>query len=409
MNGTIPLDSRVRDLHIGYIASMKRSLPSFVYREIKELMDLGVSITLFATKQGKGIYMPDRSWRFYPLRPVRTLGWQPLAFASRPAQYTRLFGEALRSRSLLHFAIACDFARAMERHRVTAIHCVEGLHSMYIGYYCKKLLGLPLSVMIHADSLYIGSKWPVFRDALRACDQIATVCEYNRVKLVEEFGIPQEKIKVVRLCVDTEAFGPSNKINILIVGQFSMRKGHDTLFKAVRALRRPDIHVWVVGDGTWGNGDYADVRGLAREIGIQAQVTFFGSVSEDLLRILYRSCDVFCLPSRTYIVKEGLPVSLMEAMASERPVISTRHAGIPELVPDILVEEDDFDGVARAIAYLADNPDVRERMGKRNRAIVEQHYSIRNIEQIRDLFLEEALNAEGNDYRRGRVRRLSVS
>lgn len=107
-----------------------------------------------------------------------------------------------------------------------------------------------------------------------------------------------------------------------------------------------------------------------------------------MLKYLYQACDIFCLPSRTYVVKEGLPVSLMEAMASERPLISTRHAGIPELVPDILIEENDSEGLANAIARLADNPEMRKSMGKRNRSIVEDRYSKRNVQQLRELFEE---------------------
>jgi colanic acid/amylovoran biosynthesis glycosyltransferase len=148
-------------------------------------------------------------------------------------------------------------------------------------------------------------------------------------------------------------------------------------------------------------GDYEDVQGLAHELGVADRVTFFGSVSESVLRVLYQTCDVFCLPSRKYVVNEGLPVSLMEAMACAKPVISTRHAGIPELVPEILVEENDVAGLARALAYLADHPQVRHEMGLRNRKIVEREYSAANVAQMEELLTSEPRansRQEGKDY-----------
>jgi glycosyltransferase involved in cell wall biosynthesis len=81
-------------------------------------------------------------------------------------------------------------------------------------------------------------------------------------------------------------------------------------------------------------------------------------------------------------VGEGLPVALMEAMAYRKPIVATRHTGIPELVPDILVDENDVTGLAAAIARLADDPALRESMGKRNRMIVENDYSNANVLQL---------------------------
>jgi glycosyltransferase involved in cell wall biosynthesis len=107
-------------------------------------------------------------------------------------------------------------------------------------------------------------------------------------------------------------------------------------------------------------------------------------VSDDVLRILYSSCDVFCLPSQFGLdgVGEGLPVALMEAMAHGKPVISTTHTAIPELVPDILVPERDAPALANAIATLADNPQVRREMGRRNRDIIARDFSNRNVESL---------------------------
>jgi glycosyltransferase involved in cell wall biosynthesis len=401
---------------IAYITTMKRGLPTFVYRELEQLTASGVSLAIFTTKYAPGLYMPKPDWPLVRLRPVRVALAQPWRCLHSPRRYARLLTLACRTRSVVDFLIGSDYVGQMRRLDVSAIHCVEGLHALAIGYYCHALTGLSLSVTIHADALYMGADWPIVRTALHACRFVTTVCEFNRRKLIDEFGLVPERVRVVRLGVDTESLRPDSSIKVLIVGQFSQRKGHEMLLRAVRALGRDDIRVWVVGEGTWGSvGDYVDVRRLARDLGVEDRVTFFGSVSDEVLRVLYQTCDIFCLPSRKYVVNEGLPVSLMEAMACAKPVISTRHAGIPELVSDILVEENDADGLARALAHLADHPGVRQAMGQRNRQIVVQNYSTSNVTHMQRLFestseprsvFRPEVDDESVSYRRSGIHRV---
>lgn len=379
-------------MRLAYIVSMKRGLPAFVYREIVALRALGSEPVLFTTKQGQGIYMPPADMPHYALlKPLRLIWGQLSCLAKNPLLYMSLLWEALRAGSLVHFIAAATFAPIMAREQVEMIYCQEALHSMFIGYLAQRLLGgqrvldVPLVVMIHTDGLYIGRQWRIFDRALAACQQVLTVSEYNRNVLRDQFDIAPERVQVVRLGVDVSAFCPDERLSILIVAQFAKRKGHDLLLRAVKQLGRDDLVVWVVGEGTWGVGDYVDVRALVAELGMEKQVVFWGSCTEAPLRELYHHCDIFCLPSRTFIIAEGVPVSLMEAMASARPVISTRHAGIPELVQDILVAEEDVDELAEAIAYLADHPEVRQQMGDRNRQIVMERFDSGNVRRLHEL------------------------
>lgn len=373
-------------MRVAYITTMKKGLPAFVYRELEQLAASGTQIAVFTTKHAPGLYMPHSDWPLVRLQPALVALRQPWHFLRSPKRYGQLLAEARHTRSLADFSIGCDYAMQMRRLEVEAIHCVEGLHALAVGYYCHAMTGLPLSVTIHADALYMGADWPIVHRALHACRFVTTVCEFNRRKLIEEFGLPREQVHVVRLFVDLETLRPDAAVKVLIVGQFSKRKGHETLLRALQVLNRQDIRLWVVGGGTWGSvGDDVDVPQLARDLGVADRVTFFGSVSDQVLRTLYQACDVFCLPSRKYVVNEGLPVSLMEAMACGKPVISTCHAGIPELVPDILVKEEDFGALADALALLADHPDLRREMGERNRHIVEQDYSAANVKQMQHL------------------------
>jgi len=116
-------------------------------------------------------------------------------------------------------------------------------------------------------------------------------------------------------------------------------------------------------------------------------VAFFGRQSGTALRALFRACDVFCLPCRVDGSgnAEGFPNVLIEAMAVGKPVITTRHVEIPRLIPELLVDENDVAGLAAAIQQVYESQPLRERLGKQNRRIAENTFSVRNAGQTKDI------------------------
>jgi colanic acid/amylovoran biosynthesis glycosyltransferase len=89
--------------------------------------------------------------------------------------------------------------------------------------------------------------------------------------------------------------------------------------------------------------------------------------------------------------REGIPVSLMEAMACGMPILSTMHSGIPELVEHgrsgFLVPERDADALAEKLSYLLENPEIWQEMGVAGRACVEQYYNIHRLNgQLVDVY-----------------------
>ena len=151
------------------------------------------------------------------------------------------------------------------------------------------------------------------------------------------------------------------------------------MFKAVKKLNQNDIEIWIVGDkGT--EDRTVDVEALAQEVGIASQVAFFGRLSKNALKAVYRECDVFCLPSRTDRagVAEGFPTAIAEAMAFGKPVISTRHVEIPRVLPEIVVDENDVDGLAEAIRQTYESEALRERLGQQNQALAQKLFTTDN-------------------------------
>jgi len=154
--------------------------------------------------------------------------------------------------------------------------------------------------------------------------------------------------------------GEREDVILLHIGRFSLQKNHKLLIEAFAlALREcPKMRLWLVGDGELRSA----VEKLVAEKGLQPQVTFLG-IRTDVAELLSQ-CDIFVLSSDW----EGMPLTVLEAMATGRAVISTSAGGVPELVEDgvngILVPLGDAEALAKAFLRLADESELCQHMGQ---------------------------------------------
>lgn len=191
----------------------------------------------------------------------------------------------------------------------------------------------------------------------------------------------------------TEAFAreldlPADRVVVGVVASLSPIKDHATLLRAVAALARnwPSLHVVLVGaDG----GSRTALELLVRELGLENRVRFAGlRPSQPSAHHLF---DISALTS----VSEGMPNSILEAMAAARPVVATRVGAIPDAVVDgetgLLVPPHDPDAVAAALESLLRDPDRRVRAGAAGRARAQAQYSPAGVVgRLRDLYHELA-------------------
>jgi len=215
----------------------------------------------------------------------------------------------------------------------------------------------------------------------------------------------QGKVAVISQGVETARFHPSveghsvrmihglsekTKV-VLFVGaltRWHSYKGPDVLIKAFRMVKDEinESHLIVVGGGELLGGNVA----LARDLGLQGQVTFAGSVSEELLPKYYASCDLLVLPSRDE--SEGYGLVILEAMAAGKPVVGSRVGGIPDVIRDhetgLLVEPNDSPKLAEAITTLLLDDKLRRSMGLAARRFAEDHDWERVTSEVETVYQE---------------------
>jgi len=173
-------------------------------------------------------------------------------------------------------------------------------------------------------------------------------------------------------------------LRVLYVGRLVPEKRPLDLVGALARLAADGVPVQarMVGAGPLGEA----LRAAVVATGLSGRVELVGPQSEAEVPAHYAWADVFCLPSEA----EGLPVVLMEAMACELPVVTTRIAAVPELVDDgrtgLLVTPGDVDTLAAALARLAADPALRTRMGRAGRrTVLRDHDAGRNARLLHDL------------------------
>lgn len=332
---------------------------------------------------------------------ARILGDHAACFLRRPLRYLSGFGLALRLAGLdlhdvvLHlgyFAEAVVLGRWMERSGLAHLHVHFANASATVALLARSVYGFEYSIRIHGSDEFYGVahyRLPQkVSGALFACC-IGWQCRSQVMKATppEQW----EKLDVCRLGVDPNLFrgregaAPRGRFEILCVARLVPAKGQSILLAAVAKLieRGRKIHVSLVGDGP----GRAMFEALTARLQIGGHVTFHGSITQDRIREYLERADVFVLPS----FAEGIPVTLMEAMAMEIPCVSTLVGGIPELIQSgvngILVPPSDPDGLADAIANLMTDPALRARLGREGRCTVVSSYNLRkNVEELAAIF-----------------------
>lgn len=215
-------------------------------------------------------------------------------------------------------------------------------------------------------------------------DQVSPVCNYN-TRWEREFGVPQEKIKVIYNGVDENIFSPQLSVKkhkyptVVTVARVDPIKDLITLLKAAALVREriPDVRFIVYGSVSVPKY-YEKCLKLRKEMDMETSFIFAGHTSDT--SAAYKSGDIVALSS----ISEAFPYSVVEAMMERKPVVATDVGGIREALADtgICVEPRNQVELAEGIIKLLSDPALREAMGEDARERALNFFTLKNIMQI---------------------------
>lgn len=291
--------------------------------------------------------------------------------------------------------------------------------SMVYAFPGCKLLSRHCSLIYTEHSAWelegISQKWKFFgRHLLKHIDYAVGVIPLVTQGLGDVLNLPASRLSTILNGVDLDEFRSSGKniheirksLDIKdgervigTVGNFRQVKNHVFLIKAFSELLKvfTNVRLVIIGRGSPDDPENSEqeVKDKIQELGIMESVSLLGYRSD--VREILGIMDAFCLTS----FKEGLPISLIEAMAAGLPVVGTNVEGIRDvIVPHhngFLVELGDVNQLKNILLDLLNHPEHRERLGRAGRHLAEEKYSLdRCVSEYEALFLSSLPSSKIN-------------
>jgi len=371
---------------------------TFILREVESLRAAGLEVVTCSIRKPDDLEFKGdeerraRSETFYVIaaarNPLRLLAAHGQALIRAPSRWLSALRLALKTRpsglkallwQLFYFAEAGMLAQYLRARGVRHLHNHFANSSCSVAMLTAEMTGMPFSFTEHGPAIFFEvDRWALGEKVARARFVIA-ISHFCRSQLML-FSDPRHwsKIAIVHCGVTPSAYGKRPRDaygkRVIFVGRLDPVKGAPLLVDAMAEVVaiHPEARLTLVGDGT--ARDMAEAR--TAELGLQGHVTFVGFQSQGAVSALLDEADMLVLPS----FAEGVPVVLMEAMASRIPVVASRVAGVQELVEDrvagFTVPPGDVATLAARIGQLMDDPGLAACMGQAGRSIVEQEFDI---------------------------------
>jgi colanic acid/amylovoran biosynthesis glycosyltransferase len=389
-------------MNVGFIVNEFPKLSeTFILNQVAGLLDAKQEVTIFA-RANSGERLSHDLVQNYDMMANTIYSEMPTTYAQGALLLVRAV-----PRLVLEHGVSLRTLGAELRHGKTAPHRLTNLDRVFTSgdfdvYHAHfgPVGNAFLGVTKCRDTPYVVSfyGWDAsqllrddpgrYDDLFRRADAVTALSEDMRSTLVDA-GCPRSKTHIQPLCVDTDRFTyqprtreDDEPVRLLTVARFVEKKGLEYALRAVAALAEThEVEYAIAGDGE----RRERIESLIAELGLEDTVDLLGWQSQSEIVDLMADSHLFVLPSVTAESgdKEGTPTVLLEAQAMGLPVVSTYHAGIPEIVADgeagLLVPERDSGALADALAALADDPDRWADMGRAGRDYVESTHSIEAV------------------------------
>lgn len=295
-------------------------------------------------------------------------------------------------------------AGVLNKQAVDVLHVYFGHTGVHLLPFLKRW-PKPSVVSFHGMDVQTRENDPSYELRLRELLQVATLVLARSESLQErllDLGCAPEKLRMNRTGIPLDAY-PAKTRNAPVDGAWHLvqacrlieKKGLDDTLHAFAAFREvyPAARLTIAGDGPL----RGEVEQLAEELGLADAVRLVGFLTGSGLGELYHKAHFFIHPSRLTADQnqEGVPNSMLEAMATGLPVVATRHGGIPEAVREgvtgLLVEERDRVGLAEALKALAADEGHWQEMGKAAAGDMAAHFEAKAQITRLEGFYDEAV------------------
>lgn len=288
---------------------------------------------------------------------------------------------------------------AIQRAGASLLHIFFGNVAVHMLPLIRRA-GVPVVISFHGSDVTGQIASPAFAAARREMFHRARLVLCRSEHLAEKvaaLGCEASKIRIMRTVLPpgnfTRRLLPGDgRWHIVQAARLVPKKGIGTSLHAFAIFLKshPLARFTIAGDGPL----ESELREIASSLGISASVVFSGFLSQELLGRLYAESHIFLHPSETVGGDvEGIPNSLLEAMASGLPPVATEHGGIPEVIRSgstgLLCKEGDSVGIAEALLLLAGNPALYEGISKAGAEFVSREFSAANqIANVENLYRE---------------------
>lgn len=333
---------------------------------------------------------PLGAWRVFSSVLVAPFLFQHRFF---PALWNSIFGRkesfSVRLKSILHFAVACAWARSLRKTPVAHIHSQWINSCGTVAMYGAWLLNKPFSFTGHAADLF--RERCALKDKIKRAQFIVCISTFHRDFYLAE-GADESQLIICYCGINTALFSPKislgvaqeqsgGPVRLLSAARLVDKKGFNYLISACKLLadQGVDFTCTIAGDGPL----LAQLNQQIQQLNLTDRVTMTGKpILQEEIPEFMRSGDIYCLPCvwASDGDVDGLPQMLMEAMACGVPVISTRLVGIPDLIIDgetgLLAEPNNTADLADRLLRLINDRGLRSTLARNGRVQVEQLFDL---------------------------------
>jgi colanic acid/amylovoran biosynthesis glycosyltransferase len=385
---------------------------TFILREIVELERHGQPVLVVPLLQGdlRVVHEEARPWvkraLYTPFLSPSIARSNVKVFSRDPLRYLRLlFSLILRTlgrpstliRTLALFPKAVHLADVLPARGIKHVHAHFATHATTVAYVIAALSDITYSFSVHGPDIFVHRL--MLSEKIARAKFIRSISTFNKAFLCGLYPVLcEDRIQVVHSGVHPDVYAEGEaaprtdgRIRILSVAALTPSRGFPYLIDACSRLAKEnlDFECRIVGSGPL----LETTEQWIAQHQLADRVFLLGARPQHEVAQLMRETDIFVLPSiiATDGQMDGIPISLMEAMAAGKPVVASSISGIPELVKNgvsgILVDGTYAGRLAEAVRRLAADPQLRERLGRAGQQTVRRDFDIRrNAETLVALF-----------------------